>query len=259
MAANQIQHPYSQAGQYQVNPDNTDIWNTDYRKLGDIGGDTGGGILSNVGNSVKNWWNQGIGVHDNWSNENNPGKTYNNQGDLVDAGTTSINENINDTNKGLIQATGAFDSANFNVEDKNQVMNLQKQLFPDDANEWDGVFGPKTEEAYRGMVNEQRVGAGQDPYTYDSPEQGGFGSGQGWLSRIGKGGEGFLGKFGTGEGWLSRGAERRAARKQPSDNITEVPGNQGDEDGFNLAGFGKSLMDMGANMGNNSYKHQMFG
>jgi hypothetical protein len=34
-------------------------------------------------------------------------------------------------------------------------------------------------------------------------KEGGFGSGQGLLSRIGQGGEGFMGKFGTGEGAIS--------------------------------------------------------
>jgi hypothetical protein len=164
--------------------------------------------------------------------------TYDNQGNLVETGENIPGSmpfdqsKVNDTGFGMLDAvknwwggnqggnqggdqgtTGAFDSANFNVQDKNQVLNLQKRLFPDDPDQWDGIFGPKTEQAYRGMVNQQRTAAGQDPYTYDTQKQGGFGSGEGWLSRIGQGGEGFMGKFGTGEGWLSQGKQRRAARK----------------------------------------------
>ena len=66
--------------------------------------------------------------------------------------------------------TGAFDSANFDVQDKNQVMELQKQLFPDDPSQWDGMFGPNTQGAYRNMVNQQRTAGGQDAYTYGGPQ-----------------------------------------------------------------------------------------
>ena len=58
-------------------------------------------------------------------------------------------------------------SANFNVSDPNQVLALQKQLFPDDESQWDGIFGPKTEGAYRSMVNADRTEQGLDPYVYE--------------------------------------------------------------------------------------------
>ena len=139
-------------------------------------------------------------------NQNEGDGYFTNIGDKI---TTAIYGDQDDNQV----ATGAFDSSNFNVQDKNQVLNLQKQLFPDDPDQWDGMFGPKTEQAYRGMVNQQRTAAGQDPYAYGTQKQGGFGSGEGWLSKIGKGGEGFMGQFGTGEGWLSQGKQRRAARQ----------------------------------------------
>ena len=67
----------------------------------------------------------------------------------------------NESNPGVSDVTG-FDSANFNVQDTNQVLELQKML----GLKEDGIFGPETEKAYRNMVNQQRTAAGQDAYIY---------------------------------------------------------------------------------------------
>ena len=48
----------------------------------------------------------------------------------------------------------------------------------------------------KGLFGGGRMGQGRGIFG----GQGGFGSGQGFLSRIGQGGEGFMGRFGTGEG-----------------------------------------------------------
>ena len=66
----------------------------------------------------------------------------------------------------------------------------------------------------------------------------GFGSGQGWLSRIGQGGEGFMGKFGTGEGTI--------ANWKPGQNIQEGKGIFGKEGGFG-SGSGKLSQIFGGN------------
>ena len=59
------------------------------------------------------------------------------------------------------------DISSFDVNNKFDVMALQRQLFPNDESQWDGKFGPKTEEAYRTMLNSQRVNKGLDSYMYD--------------------------------------------------------------------------------------------
>jgi len=44
-----------------------------------------------------------------------------------------------------------------------------------------------------------------------------FGTGEGWLSKIGKGEDQFMGKFGTGEGWFSEafGVDKSAVNTTP--------------------------------------------
>ena len=169
-----------------------------------------------------------------------------------------------------------FDSANFNVADPQQVRELQSKM----GVTVDGMFGPETEKAYRGFINQKRESEGKEAYTYDSPQkdgfgfgeminpfskmqrnreqglgmfgkpsgfasgqgilanwkprqniqegrgvfgkQDGFGSGKGWMSRIGQGGEGFMGKFGTGEGTLAqlgRNLGNFINRNQSEDNL----------------------------------------
>jgi|10_taG_2_1085330.scaffolds.fasta_scaffold44962_2 hypothetical protein len=118
------------------------------------------GFGSNFFNWGKNLWNK-IPSGDDIT------KIYGeNENQSILEGTKDESSLISDDGGG----GGAFDSANFNVQDKNQVMELQKQLFPDDPSQWDGVFGPNTQGAYRTMVNQQRTDAGQDAYTYGSSQ-----------------------------------------------------------------------------------------
>ena len=230
-AEDKILHPYTQ-GKFKVNPDDNSIWNPIDRS-----------DEPSFGSNLLDWGKKGWNFLTNTPKQNMA--LYNqNEGEVVD--DSVVPNPADDGGGGGGGAPGAFDSANFNVQDKNQVMELQKQLFPDDPSQWDGVFGPNTEGAYRNMVNQQRTGAGQDPYTYGGPpvndEQGGLLQTQGVNTQFQRpsnvpigvdtsqtpfernqaarsnsgasvGGGGFMDKFGTGEGWLSQGAERRAARK----------------------------------------------
>tara|TARA_R110000824_G_scaffold158439_9_gene332296 strand:- start:454 stop:1191 length:738 start_codon:yes stop_codon:yes gene_type:complete len=223
----------------QIDGDN--IWNKDYR--GDESG-VGGGFFGNLWQGAKDLISSN---NEKWSNKESG---WNNKGgDGSGGGDDGGGYPGNPMGDGDGTPTGAFDSANFNVEDKEQVMGLQKQLFPDDPSQWDGMFGPKTQGAYRNMVNQQRTAGGQDAYTYGGPpvndEQGGLLQTQGINNQFGNpmanqnvpsgvdtsqtpfernqaarsgsgtnvGGGGFMDKFGTGEGWFSQGAERRAARR----------------------------------------------
>ena len=62
---------------------------------------------------------------------------------------------------------GEFDFSKFDVTNPADVAAVQKELGLVE----DGIFGPKTEEAYRNMVNMQRRGKGLMDYTYgDTPE-----------------------------------------------------------------------------------------
>lgn len=60
-----------------------------------------------------------------------------------------------------------FGTADFDVTDHNEVLKLQKSL----GLKEDGIFGPKTEAAYRNMVNERRAAQGKDVYHYDDPRR----------------------------------------------------------------------------------------
>ena len=61
-----------------------------------------------------------------------------------------------------------FDSSDFDVQDPNQVLKLQKEL----GVEEDGVYGPITQQAHRQLVDDQRRGQGFDAYTYGNEEEG---------------------------------------------------------------------------------------
>jgi hypothetical protein len=155
--------------------DGDDIWNKDYTKTGGIGGEGGGGFFDWMGDKVSNL--NFVDKYNRWV-ANRPGKVWS---DRLSDGSGGGDDGGGYPGNPLGDGggnTGAFDSANFNVEDKEQVLNLQKQLFPDDPSQWDGIFGKNTEGAYRTMVNQQRTDAGQDPYTYGGPqvndEQGGL-------------------------------------------------------------------------------------
>tara|TARA_E500000331_G_C17040081_1_gene619128 strand:+ start:134 stop:691 length:558 start_codon:yes stop_codon:yes gene_type:complete len=56
-----------------------------------------------------------------------------------------------------------FDSSDFDVSDPNEVIKFQRMTGLDA----DGVFGPKTEMAYRKFVDQQRMDEGLDAYVYD--------------------------------------------------------------------------------------------
>lgn len=58
---------------------------------------------------------------------------------------------------------GRFDSSDFDVSDPNEVIKFQRMAGLDT----DGVFGPKTQMAYRKFVDQDRMGKGLDAYTYD--------------------------------------------------------------------------------------------
>lgn len=133
-------------------------------------------------NTGINWLLGGVyGDDGNWEKFDNNNSMLNNaaQNEPVNDNLLSSRQGINNTaldanqysdeQRNAIEDTGQlpFDSQNFDVTDKDQVLNLQKRLFPDDPSQWDSMFGPKTEEAYRGMVNTQRTDSGQDPYVYN--------------------------------------------------------------------------------------------
>ena len=83
----------------------------------------------------------------------------------------------------------------------------------------------------------------------------GFGSGQGWFGRIGRGGGGFMGKFGTGEGWLAS-PETRADKRDARIERRKARREQGG--GFNFSGAGQGLMDL-ANQQGDDYEYNLFG
>lgn len=56
-----------------------------------------------------------------------------------------------------------FDSSDFDVSNPNEVIKFQQMAGLDT----DGVFGPKTEMAYRKFVDQQRMDEGLDAYEYD--------------------------------------------------------------------------------------------
>ena len=64
-----------------------------------------------------------------------------------------------------------FSSQDFDVTDKAQVENLQQILLNEGYNIGgaDGMFGPKTEAAYRDFINKGRMAEGADAYSYEGP------------------------------------------------------------------------------------------
>jgi hypothetical protein len=57
------------------------------------------------------------------------------------------------------------DTSQLDPSSHSDVLALQQQLFPDDQSQWDGQFGPKTEEAYQQWNTENRG------IEYDNPLQ----------------------------------------------------------------------------------------
>ena len=94
--------------------------------------------------------------------------------------------NAYNTVESKIRSMDDFDSANFNVQDPEQVLQLQRRL----GLKEDGIFGPKTEEAYRGLVNDQRANLGQDPYIHEDASMAGVATdnaepqGQTWKEKM---------------------------------------------------------------------------
>ena len=97
------------------------------------------------------------------------------------------------------------------------------------------------------------LGSTDRPGMFGKPR--GFGSGQGWFGRIGRGGGGFMGKFGTGEGWLAS-PETRADKRDARIERRKARREQGG--GFNFAGAGQGLMDL-ANQQGDDYEYNLFG
>ena len=64
---------------------------------------------------------------------------------------------------GSIFGRDKFDSSDFDVSDPNEVIKFQKMAGLDA----DGVFGPKTQMAYRKFVDQDRMSKGLDAYIYD--------------------------------------------------------------------------------------------
>ena len=67
------------------------------------------------------------------------------------------------TKQALGNMTGLGSITNFDMNDPESVKALQKRLGVTP----DGMFGPKTEEAYRMAVDEERKASGEDSYKYD--------------------------------------------------------------------------------------------
>jgi len=67
------------------------------------------------------------------------------------------------TKQALGGATGMGSITNFDMNNPESVKALQRRLGVKD----DGMFGPKTEQAYRLAVDEERKAAEQDSYKYD--------------------------------------------------------------------------------------------
>ena len=70
-----------------------------------------------------------------------------------------VGKNVNPTSGNVTD----FMTSDFDPSDTNQVLQLQKSLGVTE----DGQFGPKTEAAYRNMVNERRSAEGKEIYHYD--------------------------------------------------------------------------------------------
>tara|TARA_R100000655_G_scaffold44998_1_gene81831 strand:+ start:825 stop:1580 length:756 start_codon:yes stop_codon:yes gene_type:complete len=68
--------------------------------------------------------------------------------------------------KGQDDGSGLGDLSQFNVQNKHDVLSMQKKLFPNDPSQWDGMFGPNTEKAYRNQINAYRQGQGLMGYNY---------------------------------------------------------------------------------------------
>jgi len=134
-----------------------------------------------------------------------------------------------------------FDSANFDVADPEQVRSLQQQM----GVTVDGMFGPETEKAYRGFVNQKRTSSGQDAYTYDEPQKDGFGFGQMMnpFREMKENRQQGLGVFGKQDGFAS--GQGTLANWNPGENVEQGRGYFGKQDGFGSGQGGLSNIGAG--------------
>lgn len=104
--------------------------------------------------------------------------------------------------KSMDASTGGFDASQFDVNNKADVIAIQKQLFPDNPEEWDGMFGPKTESAFRQANNQNRLDSGQEAYQYanSSGTGGGDQGSESTSSLYSPGGYGVSNMSGSGSG-----------------------------------------------------------
>ena len=107
-----------------------------------------------------------------------------------------------------------------------------------------------------GFNNKYMQGAGSyTPRLGLFGKEGGFGSGEGWFSRIGQGGEGFMGKFGTGEGKMAKAFGGGDTTEDAADLSDIDEKEEEDEMGFGgklLGGLASGLQNMG------SFQYGMF-
>ena len=100
-----------------------------------------------------------------------------------------------------------------------------------------GMSNPNMQHIPQNAINQQQANP-----TGIFGKENGFGSGQGWFSKIGQGGDNFMGKFGTGEG--------KMAGWKPGENVAGGKGVFGKEGGFG-SGQGKLSQWFGGNKNNN--------
>lgn len=189
-----------------------------------------------------NAWNQNFLTQDNAYNQqfntqqpagNNIWQTDHTGG--TDMAGGSINNNINPTGNGLLQVnnpgTIGFDSNYWNNGSEN--------------------FGQRNFNTQTGTGQSSNFAVGMpelddDDFNFENTQPGmfgkenGFGSGQGFLSKIGKGGEGFMGKFGTGEGKIAQAFgdfDMGKAGQAIGSGLQNIGANMGQ--GFQFGGYGQ--------------------
>ena len=155
---------------------------------------------------------------------------------------------VNDTSFGLMNITG-YGNPNWWGGDQQEQGLGDEALYPQQEDAY-----PPVDEEYQGPWSQEEYDERAIPRgMFGKP--GGFGSGQGWFSRIGQGDGGFMGKFGTGEGWLAS-PETRADKRDARIEGRKARREQGG--GFNFAGMGQGLMDLASQQGD-SYEYNPFG
>ena len=85
-----------------------------------------------------------------------------------DVGTQNSNEQNSNNNSGQSQQANFAGLSNFDMDDPESVKALQTKL----GVRADGMFGPKTEQAYRAAIDTERQAQGQESLRYDYNEGG---------------------------------------------------------------------------------------